>query len=980
MISCSKQKQVEKTPFQYAEDEFILCDAETVENDSVFQTSLEKYKCSNAWNQSNDLAKSGDYSVKLDSQNQYGFGVKLENLRAGNFIRASVWQLAGDYNGTLIVALKGENSSYVSRTYYGKLNVEEDGWMKHNLSLIVNPGISEAEIYVFSGGKTTYFDDLQIERFNQIPENNYSESLELFINPKAKTKLLNSINDAATGPVILDKHKDYVKAQLLSEGKLSDIKLKLKGDWTDHLTSGKISCRIKIKGNSAYHQKKTFSIHHASTRNYIDEWIAHKIAEQEDVLTTTYEFTNVHVNGLNYGLYAVEEHFEKQLLESRNRREGPILKFDETGMWEMIYQQMKEGTTYNLPYFEACKVGVFKEKKVKGSASLLNGYLQGAKLLQLFKHGFINVGEIFDLEQMAKFHLIQDITAGSHASEWHNRRFYFNPVTQKLEHILYDVMPFDNGTAREFLHQRQFAEIRRTAEGSLDLPFILNEEYQAFYLYHLDRMTAPAYWDSVYTQNKNEISEIEAAIQIEEPDYNFDPERYSELASFLRATKSSLISQWEEVQTQYSSKEQWVKEKDFIQLPDSLVLAGVSLNAYVMSNGTKPGYLIKVENYHYDEIEICGYERENWKGHAEEMQTKINLLPFWVDGNETEFILDFKPNKLFFKVKNRSDRYFECKVSPFEKPKGISDRMELETRESWKQYCNYNSNRAVLKSETINELICFPKEIDVVMPAGTKIDFVEGGGMVILGSFMVEGTSSNPAEVISSDSISTGITVLNAKFVDVNHLKIDALSNLKYKSWELTGAFSVYETPTKISNLTITAAQCEDALNIIRSNFDIEFLSISRCASDAFDADFCTGTLSNASFKNTGNDCIDFSGSTVIIKNVEIINSGDKGISGGERSTLDLYNILIMGAVTGIAAKDQTVIHANRVRIKNAEYNLMAFQKKAEYGPAFLYVVDDDFSHTKDKIVVDVGSEIKVNQLLFKGESKIDVEKLYERF
>ena len=99
-----------------------------------------------------------------------------------------------------------------------------------------------------------------------------------------------------------------------------------------------------MNANVAYLQNKIFSIHRASTRNYIDEWIAHKIAEQEDVLTTTYDFTNVHVNGINYGLYAVEEHFEKQLLESRNRREGPILKFDETGMWQMIYEQSKKET------------------------------------------------------------------------------------------------------------------------------------------------------------------------------------------------------------------------------------------------------------------------------------------------------------------------------------------------------------------------------------------------------------------------------------------------------------------------------------------------------------------------------------------------------------------------------------------------------------------------------------------------------------
>jgi hypothetical protein len=58
----------------------------------------------------------------------------------------------------------------------------------------------------------------------------------------------------------------------------------------------------------------------------------------------------------------------------------------------------------------------------------------------------------------------------------------------------------------------------------------------------------------------------------------------------------------------------------------------------------------------------------------------------------------------------------------------------------------------------------------------------------------------------------------------------------------------------------------------------------------------------------------------------------------------------------------------------------MAFRKKSEYGPAFLFVVDDDFEQSSDKIVVDLNSVITINDKKFKGTFKIDVEKLYERF
>ena len=49
------------------------------------------------------------------------------------------------------------------------------------------------------------------------------------------------------------------------------------------------------------------------------------------------------LNGEGLGVYAWEEHPDKQLVESLNRREGPILKLDDAGFWEVIYHQQNAG-------------------------------------------------------------------------------------------------------------------------------------------------------------------------------------------------------------------------------------------------------------------------------------------------------------------------------------------------------------------------------------------------------------------------------------------------------------------------------------------------------------------------------------------------------------------------------------------------------------------------------------------------------------
>ena len=60
---------------------------------------------------------------------------------------------------------------------------------------------------------------------------------------------------------------------------------------------------------------KIFSIQHPRTRNYIYEWIFHQALKREGILSLRYKFINVTLNGQDLGVYALEEHFDKRLIE-----------------------------------------------------------------------------------------------------------------------------------------------------------------------------------------------------------------------------------------------------------------------------------------------------------------------------------------------------------------------------------------------------------------------------------------------------------------------------------------------------------------------------------------------------------------------------------------------------------------------------------------------------------------------------------------
>ncbi len=114
----------------------------------------------------------------------------------------------------------------------------------------------------------------------------------------------------------------------------------------------------------------------------------------------------------------------------------------------------------------------------------------------------------------------------------------------------------------------------------------------------------------------------------------------------------------------------------------------------------------------------------------------------------------------------------------------------------------------------------------------------------------------------------------------------------------------------------------------------MENSSISNTQSDAFDGDFVTGEINSCEFENLGNDAIDVSGSDITILNVRISNAGDKGISAGENSRLQVRGTSISESSIGIAGKDLSIVLLDTISIENTKLGFTAYQKKSEFGPS----------------------------------------------
>ena len=285
------------------------------------------------------------------------------------------------------------------------------------------------------------------ETFQPNPREIFASEVNLRIPRRKLFQLRLKREEAIRNQLLVSSESDWVRAWLDSEGAEIPVKLRLKGDWTDHLKDEKWSFRVKCTGGTAWKGLRVFSLQSPHTRNFLHEWALHRFLREQGLLTPRYDFVRLKINGADLGVYALEEHFSKELLENQGRREGPIMKFDENGLWAVRDRQFKENIdlTEGAPVFQGADILPFQPLKHVNDPILRNQLLAANNLMFQYKSGALHpdsfaipLDHIFDLKLMGKRQAVLDLFGAHHALYWSNTRFYYNPFTSKLEPVVFD--------------------------------------------------------------------------------------------------------------------------------------------------------------------------------------------------------------------------------------------------------------------------------------------------------------------------------------------------------------------------------------------------------------------------------------------------------------------------------------------------------------------------------------------------------------
>jgi hypothetical protein len=795
---------------------------------------------------------------------------------------------------------------------------------------------------------------------------NILETLYIDVLPADWEKIVAKRQEALQLGILLATGGDYVPATIRLDNQEIPVELRLKGDWIDHIAHDKWSFRVRTVGENHLLGMRVFSLQDPSTRSFLNEWLFMESLRREDVLVVGYHFVRVVLNGEYKGIYALEEGFAKELFEAQQRREGLIIRYDEDLVWE--YRAHYDDQIIPRGVNEFYIIDDFQSGRIEASPTLAAQRDTAIGLLRALWTGERTAATVFGLQAMGKFLALTDLWSADHGLIWHNLRYYFNPLTARLEPIAFDSHPLVNNLDNTGLPPSAFYH---------------DPHLQAAYVQALWQISQPGYVEVLETQFGAQFEALRAALEPE-----FGPDALAPPWDSLRERQGLLRQTLNPYQTVY---------------------------AYVQRSAQGSLTLIDVGNLLDLPLEIVGFEVDG------------TLLPTsrdWIDPESAELLVPAPaedPNALILQplapdatfmpyvhlqipqsalpvsqtedlrivtqLWGLNEQHTDTVLPGYPTPLAQGPLPEFPTvAQALAQhpYLQRTSDEKMLSIGSgtwdVNGNLVLPTGYGLHLSPGTTLRFGRDNYVLTSGPLNFQGTEDAPILLQPLADEWKGVVVLEADAPSAwDYVTVERASVVDRDGWTLTGGVTFYKSPIRLEHSHILDSRAEDGVNVIRARFEFLHSEFAGSISDAFDADFGQGTIQDCSFHDIGGDGIDVSGSEVHVQRVKLLNVADKGISVGESSQLTAHDVHFENVGFATVSKDRSYAELDNATIINAQIaGLAAYIKKPVYGPASLRANDIHFVNMPSDryTLIETGSWIELQGRRLSG-TDVDVGALY---
>ena len=791
----------------------------------------------------------------------------------------------------------------------------------------------------------------------------------LIANSKDGKRAQNTTFDETTGSI------NYLNKKV-------PVRIRLKGDRASHyIERDKSSYKITIRGDEKIMGIKKFSFIKPRMRNYIHEWLFHELAGEGDLIKLKYNFINLKFNGNNHGLYVLEEGFDKDLIERNKRRNGPIFSILEEFDGNIFDSKLE---IYNKNYWN------------KKENFQLSNYARNR--FRNFLDGKLDLKEVFDTEKWAWYFALADLTYTNHGLDPRNVKFFYNPVSSLFEPVPYDGHRFlrnYNKNLIDFDHSNAFEMSSECLDASINFcnKFLysffykkegeVNSDFYSKYASALYKITDGKFLSAFFNQRKNQINKINSAIYA---DYFFvDNVTYDKFGPGIY----------------YFSIEDIYIRADILKKKIEIKINKISV--------TENNELILVENNEEPNnlsLVVTELVCKNLKNKSDDtfiIKSDLNLnlkKNVRISKNNEQFK---KLKCTYIKLKNKFNNKVYTKKINFTLPTKIVQK-SIEKKYLKYFYEENNNLYLINKKTTIEEDIFIPSDFIVKIKSGEKITILNNAFIISESAWQAIGKTESIIISGQKNNFGGGLVIKNAKndsefyntkFIYLSGVESRALINDKFEiqsyvltkynekkennylysmvslnknnypyshKYNLFGALNFYNTNIKINNCKFFRIDSEDAVNIISSNFLIENSFFEDINFDAIDVDFGKGIIKNSHFSNIRNDAVDLSGSDIYIEDLLLSNVGDKLVSAGENTYVNINKIKATNSYIGIASKDGSESIVKNIDFAEVKIPFASYQKKKSYNYGLLKIEEPiNLNKYNMKSIKDLNSKIYIN-------------------
>ncbi len=796
------------------------------------------------------------------------------------------------------------------------------------------------------------------------------EKLVLDIPYKSLHKIHQKRDEALEQGLLVTGSGDQVPAEIRHGLDTHRVRVRLKGDLPDHLETEKWSLRIEVRGGDALLGMRRFSLQAPETRGFQAEPLFMDALRDEGVLAPRYSFVEVVRNGKELGLMALEEHFSKELLESQERREGVILKFDESEFWENF---LLNGTHGPFENYRTASISAFQTGRIAKNPALTSNYREARSLLRGFVDGRLSASDVFDEKLLGRFLATAEIWSSLHVVRWHNLRLYFNPVDREFEPIGFDANLQAHHTGRNLL----------TENEPICRDFLADERVRSEFVNSLSRLSDQVLDGTLITRWKEREKHYLQVLNREYPvraPIDFGP--------MIRRAESL----------------QHVVDDALFGFGNAIHTAGdrypTPVHARIIR--TSNGNHLELANRLPIAVEVRDVLA--WQQPEEDAESEPVVVLDRVQLPPTPLgsLPSFRRVPLPFLPENGKegtitgivsisgqDRSYRFDAEPYPEAARHTAAPDPGVQEVLAAHATLTFDPAsgmFLAGPgefLISHPLILPRNTGLKIEAGTTLRFGPESAVLVRGPLIMNGTATAPIilePAVAEEEGWPGLLVLgNGTTSRMSWVQIRNTTGFRFGDWSMTGGLTFHDSDVTLEKVSFLGTTAEDALNTIRSRFTMIDCDFSDTRSDAFDGDFSVGAITGGIIQRVGGDAIDFSGSDIEVEGTVFREITDKAVSVGEGSTLIAKNIRIEQAGTGVVSKDRSITRIEGCTMTDITHvGIMAYVKKPEYGPAELVADGVTVSGTGEPALSQLGSKVVLNGREIQA-TDLDVDALYEQ-